>query len=109
MQADEQIKPTGRTERSDGSLHGVVQPHHVEYKTWNVTERATATQLRIKGDVIGLYWHLNNGYQRTGGKTIHATEKAAKLAVLDASIKKTKAKLASLKAEVVRLNNQADR
>lgn len=26
MQTDEQVKPTGRTERSDGSLHGVVKP-----------------------------------------------------------------------------------
>ena len=96
-------------EVSRGCVQRVVQPHPVEYRSRDVTDRAHATQLHIKDDVIGLYWHLNPGYQRTGGKKIHATENAAKLAVLDAAIKKTKAKLASLKAEVVRLNREVRR
>jgi len=57
--------------------------------------------------MLGLYWHLEAGYHRTGGRKVHATEKAVRLAIVRRNIQKRRAEMELLEAELVRLNDKS--
>lgn len=82
-----------------------VQPHPVGYHTWSPSEGWKATQLTIGREVLGLYWHVRDGFKPTPRKKAFVDERDAKLWVLRAAINHHKSKLASLEEELVRLND----
>lgn len=88
-----------------GLLHPVVKPHSVGYHTFIASDRGhKATQVTIGREVLGLYWHCNNGFKRTAINKFFEGEADAKKAILHSAIQKRKSQLKSLTAELERLN-----
>jgi hypothetical protein len=98
----------GTGARSSSSVQRVVQPHGLNWMVIHPTENTTATQLRLgEYDVLGLYWHSENGFKRTLGKKIYADENDAKKATVCSEIERHSKEMKLLKAELVRLNVQS--
>ncbi len=77
----------------------------LQWRVCHPTETTTATQLVMQGEVCALYWHLSNGFQRTGGRKIYATEKEVQVAILNTAMQRTFMQLEILREELGRQNS----
>lgn len=77
----------------------------IRWSTFKPTEASTATQLWIQNEVHGLYWHLPEGFKRTGGHKVYQTEKEIRLAMLRTALQRTFFMEGLLREEITRLNN----
>lgn len=83
--------------------------HGLSWSVCHPTDTTTATQLRLgQYDVLGLYWHLDTGNHRTGGRKVHTTEKDLRMAIVRRNIQKRQSELELLAAELVRLNARGE-
>lgn len=76
----------------------------IEYRVCHPTETSLATQVVLDGDVLGLYWHFPDGFQRTGSQKRYPDETSARRSILRSSIRSLSAQLAAIKSELLNLN-----
>lgn len=80
----------------------------LEWRVCHPTDTTTATQLVMQGEVVALYWHLSNGFKRTGGQRTYATEKEIKVAILKTAIQRTFMRLEIFREELGRQNGAGE-